>query len=109
MTIFKRQTWGYWLIGVLFGVCLPIILKAISISPLWHNGIIFGVFYVIIAGIIGYTLKRNQGGWWLMLLLPVFFTIGTWFAGPKYAIYFTVVYLCVSYLTYGLSSTRVTE
>lgn len=82
---------------------MPVILKMSPVDKLWHSGIIFGVIYTVISGLLGYYLKQKGfHGLWL-LIFPILFAVGIWLSGPKYALFFAVVYLCVSYLTNGLS------
>lgn len=106
MTILKRIGWPYWAVSIVLGVVLPIILHSISIGGMWRSGMIYGLGYSIIAGLLGYFVKHRGERWWLLFTLPVLFSLGIYLSGPKYALYFAPVYLCISYLAYGLSATQ---
>jgi len=104
MTILKRIGWPYWALSIVLGVVLPVLLHSISIGGLWRSGVIYGLIYSVTAGVIGHYVKRRGDSWWLLFVLPVLFALGILVSGPKYAIYFAPVYLCISYLAYGLSA-----
>ena len=101
----KRIGWPYWVISLILGVVIPYLLeKIISLGAMVHLGIIFGIVYPILAGLIGWYVKRHDESVWVIWILPVIFAVGLYFVGPLHATYFAPVYLCVAYLTYGLSA-----
>lgn len=105
-TILKRIGWPYWAMNLLLGLVLPILLHNVSIGGMWRSGVIYGLLYTIIAGLIGFFVKRRGDAWWLLFGLPVLFALGVLLSGPNYAIYFALVYLCISYLSYGLTQAK---
>lgn len=106
MTVIKRIGWPYWVLSIILGIAVPVLLDNVSIGGLWRSGVIYGLIYAVVAGLIGHFVKRRGDGWWLIFLLPVLFALGIQLSGPKYALYFVPVYLCISYLAYGLSATE---
>lgn len=105
-TILKRIGWPYWVLSIILGMVMPIILSLVPISEMWRSGVVYGVIYSVAAGLIGFFVKRRGDSWWQIFLLPVLFALGILLSGPKYVIYFALVYLCISYLAYGLSATE---
>lgn len=104
MTVLKRISWPFWTVSIILGLVVPILLHSISISGLWRSGVIYGLLYSVTAGLIGHLVKRHGDGWWRLFVLPVLFALGIFMSGPKYALYFAPMYLCISYLAYGLST-----
>ncbi|KRN25992.1 hypothetical protein FD14_GL000098 [Secundilactobacillus similis DSM 23365 = JCM 2765] len=103
VAILKRFGWPYWAVGLVMGLFVPILLQQVTIDPVWHSGVIFGLVNSVLAGVIGYLVKHRGEAGWLILVLPVIFAVGIWVSGPAYAIYFAISYLCISYLAYGLT------
>lgn len=104
MTVLKRISWPFWMVSIILGIVVPILLYGSSISGLWRSGVIYGLLYSVTAGLIGHVIKRHGDGWWRLLVLPVLFALGILMSGPRYALYFAPMYLCISYLAYGLSA-----
>ncbi|MCH5461279.1 hypothetical protein HC026_01180 [Lactobacillus sp. LC28-10] len=105
-TILKRIGWPYWVLSIILGAVLPMILSIVPISEMWRSGVIYGLIYSVAAGLIGSFIKRRDDNWWQLFLFPVLFALGIQLSGPEYVIYFALVYLCISYLAYGLSATE---
>ncbi|MTV81267.1 hypothetical protein [Secundilactobacillus folii] len=105
-TILKRLGWPYWLLSLVLGIGFPIMLRNLAIGGMWRSGIIYGLLYSVIAGVLGSLVKRRGDAWWLLFVLPILFAIGVFLSGPQYAIYFAAVYLCIGYLSYGLTTKK---
>ncbi|WP_125681167.1 hypothetical protein [Levilactobacillus yonginensis] len=107
MAFLERIGWRYWVVALIMGLGLPALAMGIGLSPVWR----FGGLLVIINGCLAIVLgrdiyRRTQPGWWL-LIWPVIYLLGAvWFL-PKYTRYFAIVYLCLSYLAYGLTQNKI--
>lgn len=58
------------------------------------------VIYVIILGLYAGAKKLS---WLQLLIFPLLFFIGYRYFFDSYAVYFTAVYLCLTYLSYGIT------
>ncbi|KRN02610.1 hypothetical protein FD13_GL001834 [Levilactobacillus senmaizukei DSM 21775 = NBRC 103853] len=106
MAFLEKIGWRYWVIGIIMGIALPGLATLVGISPVWR----FGGLLVIINGCLAIAIgraiyRRTQPGWWL-LIWPIIYLLGALWFLPRYTRYFAIVYLCVSYLAYGLTQTR---
>lgn len=99
----KRLGWPFWLLGLVLGLLVPFLLGTIHSDSIIRDGLVYGVIYLVIAGVIGTLIKRRQANPAFLWLFPLFFLLGTWLVGPPDTISFALVYLCVSYLSYGFS------
>lgn len=106
MAFFERIGWRYWIISVIMGIAVPALVAWIGIDPVLR----FGGLLALVNGCLAIGLgrmiyRRSHPGWWL-LIWPVVYLIGAYLFLPQYTIYFAVVYLCLSYLSYGLTQTK---
>lgn len=104
MNLFKKIGWPYWVVGIAMGVVVPLLMKALGLSAVLRFG---GLLILVNGGIAIATgrliVRKQQPRWWL-LIWPVWFLVGAMLAWPQYTWAFAVVYLCVAYLTAGLST-----
>lgn len=87
------------------GLLIPALANVIDVSAVVR----FGGLLLVINGGIAITIgrliaKRRQPSWWL-LIWPALYLVGAYLSLPQYTWYFALVYLCLSYLTAGLSAT----
>lgn len=78
----------------------------IGLSPVWR----FGGLLLLINGGLAIGLGRRiyqhaQPGWWL-LIWPLTYLVGAIGWLPQYTWYLAIVYLCLSYVSYGLAQTH---
>lgn len=95
-----------WLFGgaiiLAFGLSALRHFFGILTSPtyaLWILLILNGAFSIY----AGVHVAHQGRHWWELLVFPVLFLGALYFFLPKYAIYFPLMYLCLSYLSYGLN------
>lgn len=107
MAVLNKLGWRYWLIGIVMGLLLPAVATWLNISPVMRFG---GLLLLVNGGLaiwLGRLIYRHtQPGWWL-LIWPVVYLLGAYWFLPQYTLYFAVVYLCLSYLGYGLTQTKI--
>lgn len=104
MEILKKLGWPYWCVGLVMGVMVPLLANAIDVSAVVRFG---GLLLVINGGIaitIGRLMARRQQPLWWLLIWPGLYLVGATLFLPQYTQYFALVYLCLSYLTVGLST-----
>ncbi|WP_225423482.1 hypothetical protein [Levilactobacillus suantsaii] len=95
--------------GVVVGVGLPALAMGLGLDPVWRFG---GLLLILNGGVsigLGHFVATRQRPWWLLLVFPVFYFIGASGFLPGYTRYFALVYLCLSYLAYGLTVTAQAE
>jgi len=104
MNILKKLGWPYWVVGIVMGLLIPALMQVIDVSAVVRFG---GLLLVINSGIaitIGRVVaRRKQPRWWLFIW-PVLYVLGAYLFLPQYTQYFALVYLCLSYVTAGLST-----
>ena len=106
MAFLERIGWRYWLVAIVMGLALPALATGIGISPVMR----FGGLLVIINGCLAIILgrliyRKTQPGWWLLIWPLIYLAGSLWFL-PRYTRYFAIVYLCISYLAYGLTQAK---
>lgn len=97
-----RPSVRYFLISILLAFVLPYISRMIGISHVVRIIWLFIVINMVTAVIIGYLVARKRQLAWLILIFPVVFTLGVYVFYGHYAYWFAPIYLCLSYLSYGL-------
>ncbi|MFC6288669.1 hypothetical protein [Levilactobacillus angrenensis] len=107
MAFLEKIGWRYWVLAIIMGVGLPALATLVSVGPVWR----FGLWLVLINGClaigVGRVIARKlQPGWWL-LIWPVIYCVGAWWFLPRYTRYFAIVYVCLSYLAYGLTQAKI--
>lgn len=103
MAFFKKMGWRYWIVGLVVGVVFPALAAWIQLSPVWRFGGLLVVINGSLALVLGRLIAKRQRSAWLLFSLPVGYLIGAYAFLPHYTQYFSLVYLCVSYLAYGLT------
>ena len=106
MAFWEKIGWRYWVLAVIVGIGLPIVSTLIGLSPVWR----FGGLLLLINGGLAIGLGRRiyqhaQPGWWL-LIWPLTYFVGAIGWLPQYTWYLAIVYLCLSYVSYGLAQTH---
>ncbi|MCT3566860.1 hypothetical protein EFR94_05615 [Levilactobacillus brevis] len=106
MVFWEKIGWRYWVLAVIVGIGLPIVSTLIGLSPVWR----FGGLLLLINGGLAIGLGRRiyqhaQPGWWL-LIWPLTYLVGAIGWLPQYTWYLAIVYLCLSYVSYGLAQTH---
>ncbi|KIR09354.1 hypothetical protein RA16_03520 [Levilactobacillus brevis] len=106
MAFWEKIGWRYWVLAVIVGIGLPIVSTLIGLSPVWR----FGGLLLLINGGLAIGLGRRiyqhaQPGWWL-LIWPLTYLVGAIGWLPQYTWYLAIVYLCLSYVSYGLAQTH---
>ncbi|AWP46696.1 hypothetical protein DIS17_11060 [Levilactobacillus brevis] len=106
MVFWEKIGWRYWMLAVIVGIGLPIVSTLIGLSPVWR----FGGLLLLINGGLAIGLGRRiyqhaQPGWWL-LIWPLTYLVGAIGWLPQYTWYLAIVYLCLSYVSYGLAQTH---
>jgi hypothetical protein len=97
-----RPSVKYGLISLLLAFILPYLSRTIGISHVVRIIWLFIVINMITAVTIGYLVARKRQPVWLILIFPVLFTLGVYVFYGHYAYWFAPIYLCLSYLSYGL-------
>ncbi|WP_125545658.1 hypothetical protein [Levilactobacillus lindianensis] len=106
MAVLERIGWRYWLVSLGMGLVVPALATWIGISPVWRFGGLLIVINGLLAVMLGrWIFRRSQPGWWV-IVWPVVYLIGSMLFLPQYTRYFAIVYLCLSYLGYGLTQTK---
>ncbi|ANK59621.1 hypothetical protein [Loigolactobacillus backii] len=93
---------SYFLISLLLTFILPLISRALHISSVIRIGWGFIIVNGIAAILFGLQVARKKRPAWLILIFPFLFTLAVYFLYGKYAYWFALIYLCLSYLSYGL-------
>lgn len=106
MAFWEKIGWRYWVLAVVVGIGLPVGSTLIGLSPVWR----FGGLLLLINGGLAIGLGRRiyqhaQPGWWL-LIWPLTYFVGAIGWLPQYTWYLAIVYLCLSYVSYGLAQTH---
>lgn len=106
MVFWEKIGWRYWVLAVIVGIGLPIVSTLIGLSPVWR----FGGLLLLINGGLAIGLGRRiyqhaHPGWWL-LIWPLTYLVGAIGWLPQYTWYLAIVYLCLSYVSYGLAQTH---
>lgn len=106
MAFLEKIGWHYWIVALVMGIVVPALATAIGISPVMRFGLLLVIINGCVAIILGRLIyRKTQPGWWL-LIWPVIYLAGALWFLPGYTRYFAIVYLCVSYLAYGLARTN---
>ncbi|CAJ1227615.1 hypothetical protein LZY01_01800 [Levilactobacillus zymae] len=108
MAFLEKMGWRYWLTGLIMGIVLPALATLLNISTVMRFG---GLLLVINGGVaiaVGRLVALKARPMWLLLVLPALYLVGAYGFLPAYTRYFALVYLCVSYLAYGLTATTQT-
>ncbi|KRL97605.1 hypothetical protein FD28_GL001691 [Levilactobacillus hammesii DSM 16381] len=90
------------------GIVVPAVVAWIGIGPVWRFGGLLAIVNGGLAVALGRAMyRRTQPEWWL-LIWPLVYWLGAYLFLPQYTWYFAIVYLCLSYLGYGLTQTKKT-
>ncbi|PWG00753.1 hypothetical protein [Levilactobacillus bambusae] len=103
--IINRIGWPYWLVGVGLGIVVPWVLVTAGMAPWLIFCLLLSIVNTMTSIIIGRVIQRRNGSWAWMLIWPLCFAIGAELFLKPYMIVFAIVYLCLSYMSYGLSAT----
>ena len=109
MAFLEKMGWRYWAVGLIVGVGFPALAAWLQVSPVWRFGGLLLVINGSLALIMGRMIAQRQRSAWLLLSLPVGYLIGAYVFLPHYTQSFSLVYLCLSYLAYGLTVAAQTE
>ncbi|MHC9532734.1 hypothetical protein ACVQ8P_00245 [Dellaglioa sp. BT-FLS60] len=99
------MTSGWYLaVSVAIGIVVPMILTLANANDVVKIGVSLFVVNVIFSMIIGVIVGMNSHGLIFNFYFPIIFAIGVLchlFQGVT--IYFAIIYLCLSLLTWGIS------
>jgi hypothetical protein len=101
--LLSLKTIWYLAFAALFAFVVPIIFVTLQIDDTIKIGcILFGinVFYSVIVGLYA---GKQQHMWIFLLLFPIVYFIAYRYFFDGYARYFALVYLCLTYLSYGIT------
>lgn len=89
--------------GAVFAFIVPIIGVTLALNDIMKVGLILLGANVIYAIVLGLYIGAKQMSWLILLIFPVLYFIGYRYFFDSYALYFTAVYLCLTYLSYGIT------
>lgn len=101
--IMKRLRWPYWVFSIVVGGFGPALLAQLNLDQMIRFGLINTLLFSVIAGLIGTLVKHRQESPWVLLVWPAVFLVGALISGPIDTTVFALIYLCISYLSYGFS------
>ncbi len=109
MTTNKKSAWQaallrYGIVTLIVAVLLPLAFKLFSWSVTWRVGIVFCIIDPIVALWIGLDMGKHQQKWYMMLILPIVFTIMVVIFYAPYNLWFGLIYLILTYLGMGVHS-----
>ncbi|MDT7014555.1 hypothetical protein [Levilactobacillus namurensis] len=105
----KKLGWPYWVVGICLGLVVPAVAQLLAVSAVIRFGILLLVINGGAAIAVGRVIARRQQPKWWVLIFPVCYWLGAYAFLPRYTQYFALVYLCLSYLTAGLSTMVTTQ
>ncbi|WP_125579898.1 hypothetical protein [Levilactobacillus cerevisiae] len=106
MAFLERIGWRYWVVAIVMGLALPALATVVGISAVMRFGLLLIIINGCLAIVLGRLIYRKaQPGWWLLIWPLIYLAGSLWFL-PQYTYYFAIVYLCVSYLAYGLAQAK---
>ncbi len=89
--------------GAVFAFIIPIIGSTMELNDIMKIGVILLGTNVAYAIVIGLYAGAKQMTWLILLIFPVLYLIGYRYFFDGFALYFTLVYLCLTYLSYGIT------
>lgn len=103
MTTNKNNTWQaallrYGIVTIIVAVLLPLVFKLFQWSVTWRVGIVFCIVDPIAALWIGFDMAKHHQKWYMMLILPIIFTIMVAIFYAPYNLWFGLIYLILTYL-----------
>lgn len=97
---FDIRLWGWSLIFGILLTALCVKLPFISrVTMVWLDLIVINGGFCIC---LGRYLKRSAKGWSLFVF-PIIYLIGCYFFAPRYMLYFALIYLGISYLSWSMA------
>ena len=101
--LLSLKTLWYLVIAALFAFVIPIIFVTLQIDDTIKIGcILFGI-NVVYSVILGLYAGKQKHFWVFLLIFPLVYFIAYRYFFDGYARYFTLVYLCLTYLSYGVT------
>ncbi len=101
--LFTINTLWYVAFGALFAFIVPIIGATLDLNDIMKVGFILLGANVIYSIVLGLYAGAKRMSWIILLIFPVLFLIGYRYFFDNYALYFTLVYLILTYLSYGIT------
>lgn len=89
--------------GAVFAFIVPIISVTLGLNDIMKVGFVLLGANVVYAIVLGLYLGAKKMSWLILLFFPVLYFIGYKYFFDGYAVYFTAVYLCLTYLAYGIT------
>lgn len=101
--LFTMKTLWCVAFGAVFSFIIPIIGTTLDLNDIMKLGFILLGTNVVYAIILGLYAGAKGSSWLVLLIFPLLYLIGYRYFFDSYALYFTLVYLCLTYLSYGIT------
>ncbi|HJE98028.1 MAG TPA: hypothetical protein K8V00_10455 [Ligilactobacillus acidipiscis] len=101
--LFTMKTLWCIAFGAVFSFIVPIIGATLDLNDIMKVGFILLGTNVVYSIILGLFVGAKNISWLVLLIFPVLYLIGYRYFFDGYALYFTLVYLGLTYLSYGIT------